>query len=172
MVGLLLTFGVILKRIRARSGNSCGEKAQDSSRCIFTCKPDINGLAAAFFAVVSVCSAAFGLCRNNHSVSWDRVVSHFCRHVREGGYRALPFEEATALVTVGIFRFTRNPMYVGMFLMVFGSAFLMGSVGALIPLLIFMLIIRFNFVAGEERFMEAAFGQQYLDYKSKVRRWI
>ena len=84
----------------------------------------------------------------------------------------LPFEEATALVTGGIFRFTRNPMYLGMFLMVFGAAFLMGSIGALIPLLVFMLIIRYNFVAGEERFMEAAFGQQYLDYKSKVRRWI
>ncbi len=83
-----------------------------------------------------------------------------------------PFEEATALVTGGFYRFTRNPMYLGMFLMVFGAAFLMGSVGALIPLLIFMLIIRFNFVAGEERFMEAAFGQQYLDYKSQVRRWI
>lgn len=84
----------------------------------------------------------------------------------------LPFEDATTLVTGGLFRFTRNPMYLGMFLMVFGAAFLMGSVGALFPLLIFMLIIRFNFVAGEERFMEAAFGQQYLDYKSKVRRWI
>ena len=84
----------------------------------------------------------------------------------------IPFEEATALVTDGVFGFTRNPMYLGMFLMVFGAAFLMGSVGALIPLLGFMLIIRFNFVAGEERFMEATFGQQYLDYKSKVRRWI
>ena len=84
----------------------------------------------------------------------------------------IPFEEATALVTDGVFGFTRNPMYLGMFLMVFGAAFLMGSVGALIPLLVFMLIIRFNFVAGEERFMEATFGQQYLDYKSKVRRWI
>jgi len=84
----------------------------------------------------------------------------------------LPFEEATVLVTGGIFRFTRNPMYLGMFLMMFGAAFLMGSIGALIPLLIFVLIIRYNFVAGEERFMEAAFGQQYLDYKSKVRRWI
>jgi len=84
----------------------------------------------------------------------------------------IPFEEATALVTDGIFRFTRNPMYVGMFLMVFGAAFLMGSVGALIPWLMFVLIIRFNFVTGEERFMEATFGQQYLDYKSRVRRWI
>ena len=84
----------------------------------------------------------------------------------------LPFEDATTLVTGGLYRFTRNPMYLGMFLMVFGAAFLMGSIGALIPLLVFMLIIRYNFVAGEERFMEAAFGQQYLDYKSNVRRWI
>ena len=84
----------------------------------------------------------------------------------------LPFEDATTLVTGGLYRFTRNPMYLGMFLMVFGAAFLMGSFGALIPLLVFMLIIRYNFVAGEERFMEAAFGQQYLDYKSNVRRWI
>lgn len=90
----------------------------------------------------------------------------------KAGTGLIPFEEATALVTGGIFRFSRNPMYVGMFLMVFGSAFLMGSVGALIPLLIFILIIRYNFVAGEERFMEATFGQSYLDYKSKVRRWF
>jgi protein-S-isoprenylcysteine O-methyltransferase Ste14 len=84
----------------------------------------------------------------------------------------LPFEDATTLVTGGLYRFTRNPMYLGMFLMAFGAAFLLGSIGALIPLLAFMLIIRYNFVAGEERFMEAAFGQQYLDYKSNVRRWI
>lgn len=83
-----------------------------------------------------------------------------------------PFEDATTLVTGGFFRFTRNPMYLGMFLMLFGVAFLMGSVMPLLPLLLFVLVIRYNFVAGEERFMEAAFGQQYLDYKAKVRRWI
>lgn len=84
----------------------------------------------------------------------------------------VPFEEATKLVTGGPYRYTRNPMYLGMFLMVFGVAFLMGSAGALIPLLVFILIIRYNFIAGEERFLESAFGQQYLDYKTKVRRWI
>ena len=83
-----------------------------------------------------------------------------------------PFDEATTLVTGGFFRFTRNPMYLGMFLMLFGVAFLLGSLGALMPLLFFVLVIRYNFVAGEERFLEAAFGQQYLDYKSEVRRWI
>ena len=83
-----------------------------------------------------------------------------------------PFDEATTLVTGGFYRMTRNPMYLGMFLMLFGMAFLMGSVGALLPLVMFVLVIRYNFVLGEERFLETVFGQQYLDYKSEVRRWI
>ena len=83
-----------------------------------------------------------------------------------------PFDEATALITAGFYRYTRNPMYLGMFLMLFGVAFLLGGVGALFPIPIFFLIIRNHFVLGEERFMEAVFGQQYLEYKSAVRRWI
>lgn len=83
-----------------------------------------------------------------------------------------PFDEATTLVTGGFYRYTRNPMYMGMFLMLLGVAILLGSVGALLPVPVFVLIIRNHFVLGEERFMEAAFGQPYLDYKSAVRRWI
>jgi len=83
-----------------------------------------------------------------------------------------PFDEAKVLVTSGFYRYTRNPMYIGMFLMLFGAAFMFGSLSALFPIPVFFLIIRNNFVLGEERFCEAAFGQQYLDYKSKVRRWI
>jgi len=83
-----------------------------------------------------------------------------------------PFDEATTLVTGGFYRYSRNPMYVGMFLMLAGVAFLMGSIGAVLPVLVFILIIRNNFVMGEERFLEANFGQHYLDYKSTVRRWF
>ena len=83
-----------------------------------------------------------------------------------------PFDEATTLVTRGFYRYTRNPMYLGMFLILLGVAILMASIGALLPLVLFILVIRYNFVAGEERFLEAAFGQKYLDYKDKVRRWI
>ena len=83
-----------------------------------------------------------------------------------------PFDEATTLVTIGFYRFTRNPMYMGMFLMLFGVAFLMGGIGALLPVPVFVLIIRNNFVLGEERFLEAAFGQRYIDYRFEVRRWI
>jgi protein-S-isoprenylcysteine O-methyltransferase Ste14 len=84
----------------------------------------------------------------------------------------VPFHEAKVLVTGGFNRFTRNPMYLGMFIILLGTAFLLGSLSTLIPIPAFFLIIRNNFVLGEERFCEAAFGQQYLDYKAKVRRWI
>jgi len=83
-----------------------------------------------------------------------------------------PFDEATVLVTNGFYRVSRNPMYMGMFLMLLGVAFLMGSIGALLPVSVFILVIRNNFVLGEERFMQAAFAQKYLQYKSEVRRWI
>ena len=91
---------------------------------------------------------------------------------KQAGTGIEPFDEATMLVTTGFYRFTRNPMYMGMFLMLLGVAFLMGSAGALLPVPVFVMIIRNNFVLGEERFMEAAFGQHYLDYKFEVRRWI
>ena len=91
---------------------------------------------------------------------------------KKAGTGIMPFDEATTLVTDGFYRYTRNPMYVGMFLMLAGVAFLMGSIGAALPVLLFILIIRNNFVMGEERFLEASFGQQYIDYKSTVRRWF
>ena len=83
-----------------------------------------------------------------------------------------PFDEAKVLVTSGFYRYTRNPMYMGMFLILLGVAFMLGSLSALLPIPVFALIIHNNFVLGEERFCEAAFGQAYLDYKSNVRRWI
>ncbi len=83
-----------------------------------------------------------------------------------------PFDEASVLVTGGFYYVTRNPMYMGMVLMLFGVAILLGNTGALFPIPIFFMIIRNNFVLGEERFLEATFGREYLDYKLKVRRWI
>ena len=84
----------------------------------------------------------------------------------------VPFDEAKVLVTSGLYRFTRNPMYLGMFMMLLGVGFMFGAVSALLPIPVFFLIIRNNFVLGEERFCEAAFGQEFRDYKAKVRRWI
>lgn len=84
----------------------------------------------------------------------------------------VPFDEARVLVTVGFFRYTRNPMYLSMVMLLLGVAILSGKLGPFIPIPFFIWIIRNNFILGEERFMEEAFGEEYLSYKKLVRRWI
>jgi protein-S-isoprenylcysteine O-methyltransferase Ste14 len=91
---------------------------------------------------------------------------------RRAGTPVIPFEPSTALVTAGLYRFTRNPMYLGMVSVLIGAALLFGSLGAWLPVPAFILIIRNNFILGEERFLEEIFGQQYRDYKSRVGRWL
>lgn len=84
----------------------------------------------------------------------------------------VPFDEATALVTGGFFRFTRNPMYLGMVLFLLGTSVVLGTVSTLLPIPLFIWVIHKNFILGEERFMQEAFGEEFLAYKAKVRRWL
>lgn len=84
----------------------------------------------------------------------------------------IPFEKSTTLVVEGMYRFTRNPMYLGMVLVLTGAGVLFGVVGAFLPIPFFIWIITANFICGEERFLEDIFGDAYVAYKQKVRRWI
>ena len=81
-------------------------------------------------------------------------------------------EKSTALVTSGIYRFTRNPMYVGLTLVVIGWAAFLCSAWALAGPVAFVLYIgRFQIVP-EERALAARFGAAYADYMARVRRWL
>jgi len=91
---------------------------------------------------------------------------------KRAGTPVVPFEPSTALVTGGLYRITRNPMYLGMVLGLLGAAVLFGTVGALLPIPVFAWIIHTRFIVGEERFLEDIFGSSYLSYKKSVRRWI
>ncbi len=97
---------------------------------------------------------------------------HAFRGFMQAGTPVIPFERSTTLVTGGSYRITRNPMYLGMVLILGGVAGLLGTVGPWLPIPFFVWIIQSNFINGEERFLEQLFGQQYLAYKSRVRRWL
>lgn len=84
----------------------------------------------------------------------------------------VPFDEATTLVTQGFFRFTRNPMYLGMVVFLLGVSLIFACLPVLLPVIAFTLIIHHVFILREEQFMEQAFGDDYLEYKRSVRRWI
>jgi protein-S-isoprenylcysteine O-methyltransferase Ste14 len=84
----------------------------------------------------------------------------------------IPFRPSTALVTTGVYRFTRNPMYLGLSLILAGAGLSLGSLGALVPLPLFVWIMEHGYIRPEERFLEEIFGSNYLRYKSAVPRWL
>jgi protein-S-isoprenylcysteine O-methyltransferase Ste14 len=91
---------------------------------------------------------------------------------RVAGTTVIPFAQATALVTSGVYRLTRNPMYLGLTLILAGSDWLLGSLGALLPLPLLVALLQGAYIRPEERFLEGIFGGDYALYKARVRRWI
>jgi protein-S-isoprenylcysteine O-methyltransferase Ste14 len=81
-------------------------------------------------------------------------------------------QDASALVTDGIYRFTRNPMYVGMLLGVMGwVTFLWSPLALLGPVVFVAYITRFQIIP-EERVLRAKFDPEYSAYQARVRRWL
>ena len=83
-----------------------------------------------------------------------------------------PLEGSSALITTGIFRFTRHPMYLGFVLILLGIAMLMGSFTPYLVVIVFAIFMDTVFIRYEEKTLEEAFGEAWLDYKKKVRRWV
>ena len=84
----------------------------------------------------------------------------------------VPFSPATTLVLSGPYRFTRNPMYLGMAGTLLGAALLMGSISTFAVIPAFMAVIADRFIGPEEAMLEKTFGSAYLEYKACVRRWL
>lgn len=81
-------------------------------------------------------------------------------------------ENASSLVTSGIYRFTRNPMYLGLLLVVLAWAVFLGSAWALAGPLAFVVYIGRFQIAPEESILTGKFGAAYTDYAARVRRWL
>ncbi len=88
------------------------------------------------------------------------------------GTTHLTFKPVTALQTTGLYSLTRNPMYLGLFLFYTGVSLLIGSWWHLALLPVLFLVFQEYIIKREEQYLERRFGQQYLDYKNKVRRWL
>jgi protein-S-isoprenylcysteine O-methyltransferase Ste14 len=88
------------------------------------------------------------------------------------GTTVKPGEESNTLLTEGIFRISRNPMYFGFALILFGAVFLFGTLSPFLVVPVFMVLIEKRFILSEERMLEQKFGKAYLEYRKTVRRWI
>jgi protein-S-isoprenylcysteine O-methyltransferase Ste14 len=92
--------------------------------------------------------------------------------IRQAGTRVETYEPTTTIVASGPYRFTRNPIYIGMFLGQVGLAIAFNSLWLLVTLLPFYVVIRYGVIGREEAYLERKFGAAYLDYKFRVRRWL
>ena len=81
-------------------------------------------------------------------------------------------KSASSLQTTGIYSVSRNPMYLSLLLIYTGLAFLIGNWWNIILLPLLFLVVQEYVIKREEKYLERRFGQEYLNYKLKVRRWL
>jgi protein-S-isoprenylcysteine O-methyltransferase Ste14 len=89
------------------------------------------------------------------------------------GHASVPTNKPTdAIVTVGPFRFSRNPIYLSMILLHIGVGAWTQSLWFFVLAAISVGLLTWGVISREERYLERKFGDEYLSYKSRVRRWI
>lgn len=80
--------------------------------------------------------------------------------------------DAEALVTNGLYRFSRNPMYLALAIILFGGAFLVGNIASFATTALFVVVMTQFQIQPEERALEENFGDKYRNYCQRTRRWI
>ena len=83
-----------------------------------------------------------------------------------------PFEESSSLITTGVFKISRNPMYLGMALVLSGVCIFLGSITPYIIVVLFIMLVQTIFITGEEKMLADTFGDAWLEYKKKTRSWL
>ena len=84
----------------------------------------------------------------------------------------IPIRPTTALVTNGPYRFSRNPMYLSLVLLYVGLALRLNDFWVLALAPVVIVLVHYLAIVREEQYLERKFGQEYLDYKARVRRWL
>ncbi|WP_066552169.1 methyltransferase family protein [Croceicoccus bisphenolivorans] len=105
-------------------------------------------------------------------VSGLAVIAMALLRFRQSGNPPEPWKRDTAFVAEGIYRLSRNPMYLGMALLAFGIAVATNSLGSLLTLPLSIIAIQTQVIRREEAYLSRTFGQAYEDYCNSVRRWI
>jgi protein-S-isoprenylcysteine O-methyltransferase Ste14 len=84
----------------------------------------------------------------------------------------IPYKTTTTIVESWTYSYTRNPIYLGLAAIYIGIAIFFNSFWPFILLPLVMLVMQRGVIEREERYLEGKFGIDYVDYKSRVRRWL
>ena len=132
--------------------------------CIYLSKSFFPEFSFSIQSSLSIISFIVGI-----SVLVTAIIS-FKNH--ETTVNPISIEKASSLVVTGIFKYSRNPMYLGMSFILLGLTLKFNLIGGLIFTGLFMLFITIFQIKPEETAMEKLFDQEWKDYVSNVRRWL
>ncbi len=94
------------------------------------------------------------------------------REFVRSGTNVNPYQPALKLVTTGPYRFTRNPMYLGMVIVLAGIVLAFSLEMGVVVLVLFALVLHYGVVRREERYLTRKFGAPYEDFLRRTRRWV
>lgn len=133
----------------------------------------VVGLLASLFAPTKVFPAGLAWTAGGILILCGAVLAGAAiTSFRSVGTTIRPDRAARALIIAGPYRFTRNPMYLGLAAVYLGIAVAIQSLWALILLPIVLTIIQRRVIQPEEAFLERRFGAAYTSYRTNVRRWL
>jgi protein-S-isoprenylcysteine O-methyltransferase Ste14 len=92
--------------------------------------------------------------------------------LRRVGTHVSPHQPTTALANAGIYRYTRNPLYLSLTLVYLGIAVATNGLWLLLLAIPLLLVMRYGVIGREERYLESKFGDTYRQYRARVRRWL
>lgn len=165
------------------SKNPTGQQENDTGTAGVIARPPFLFLGAFAFGLVldRLLPLRFPLLEFGQArwiVAWILIVAGFAvaaSGIRNFSSAATPvqgYRPTRVLVTTGIHGWSRNPIYVGMFMLYLGIGMAAASPWVLILTLPLAITIRYGVVAREEAYLERRFGVTYRDYRARVRRWL
>ena len=132
--------------------------------CIYLSRPYFPEFNVSILSYLSTFSFVVGI------IVFATAVSSFKR--QKTTVNPISIEKASSLVVNGIFKYSRNPMYLGMSFILLGLVFKFNVIGGLLFTSMFMLFITIFQIKPEEAAMEKLFDQEWKDYTKNVRRWL
>ena len=132
--------------------------------CIYLSRPYFPEFSFSILNSLSTISFVLGI------TVFATAVSSFKR--QNTTVNPISIEKASSLVVNGVFKYSRNPMYLGMSFILLGLTFKFNVIGGLLFTSMFMLFITIFQIKPEEAAMEKLFDQEWKDYTKNVRRWL
>lgn len=132
----------------------------------------VGGLISGFFPVEILPRTLAVIAGISLAVAGLTIILTAIVQMRRAKTNVEPWKPTTAILDEGLYAVSRNPIYLAMALIYTGVSCLFNSFWFLPPLVLVLLIIHFGVILREEKYLTRKFGNEYLSYKTSVRRWF